>query len=274
MHPEHLAPGDKKSLSGDWADIELHVVEGRNDPLFDVAYGALWQEFGSSGEMERAEVLGRRMQRNPLVFEHGAALKYCLVLLRHHDEIVAVRDHTVILHEVEAGAVVHLSHNLTTPAWRRSGITGWMRALPVSMAYDFLKEHGRPADSPVTLIGEMEHLDSSNPATWVRLTAYEKAGFKMVNPKVVHYLQPDFRDPSVIDASGGPSPVPFCLMLRRVGRENDGRIAVKEIIRDVRALYKMYGMEFRPQDMQVVYDSLTAYPPEHDLIDLIPPTST
>ena len=203
---------------------------------------------------------------------NGASLRYALVLLTHRGEFVAVRDHTVILLEDQPGAVIHMSHNLVAREWRRSGIAGWSRALPVSTALECLAELKRPADSPVTLVGEMEALDKSKPDTQVRLTAYEKAGFKMVDPIRVNYFQPDFRHPEEIDKSSGPTPVPLCLMLRRVGREAESKVSGAEVLRVVHALYRMYGVGFRESDMRVVMDTLSTYPEAADSIDLLPPT--
>lgn len=273
MVPGHLAPGDAKSLAGDWSGIALHDIRGTDDPFFDMAFGALWAEFGVIGEMEQAAVLARRFLWNPLEPRDGASLRYSLVLLTSGEKLVAVRDHTVIVLEDRPGAVVHMSHNLVAPEWRRTGIAGWMRALPITTAKDCLRLLGRSEDSPVSLVGEMEHLDADRPATRVRLTAYEKAGFKMVDPARVHYLQPDFRDPSEIDQTGGPRPVPLCLMLRRVGREHEDQVSGAEVLAAARSLYKMYGVEFRARDMRVVFDSLAAYPGEDETVDLIAPTS-
>lgn len=273
MVPEHLAPGDAKSLEADWSRIERHDIRDTTDPFFDMAFGALWAEFGVIGEMEQAAVLARRLKWNPLETREGASLRYSLVLLTCGNEFVAVRDHTVIVLEDQPGATVHLSHNLVAPHWRRTGIAGWMRALPVSDAKECLQMLGRPIDSPVTLVGEMEHLHPERPSTLVRLTAYEKAGFQMVDPARVNYLQPDFRDPVEIDISGGPQPVPLCLVLRRVGQETEKTLDACEVHRVARSLYKMYGMEFRERDMRVVLDSLEAYPRSGERIDLISPTS-
>ena len=272
MIPAHLAPGDTKSLEGDWSEIELHCVQNASDRFFEMAFGALWEEFGSKGEMEQAEVIADRLKWHPLAPRNGASLRYALVLLTHRGESVAVRDHTVIVLEGHEGAVVHMSHNLVAPSWRRSGIAGWSRALPISTALACLAELQRPSDSPITLVGEMEALDKNNPDTQVRLTAYEKAGFKMVDPTRVHYLQPDFRHPQEIDKTSGPLPVPLCLMLRRVGCEDETSLCGRELLRVVRSLYRMYGVGFRESDMKVVLDSLASYPADSDSIDLLPPT--
>jgi hypothetical protein len=273
MIPEHLAPGDSKSLQRDWSGIALHDIRSTNDPLFDMAFGALWAEFGVIGEMEQAAVLARRFQWNLLEPRNGASLCYSLVLLTSGEKLVAVRDHTVIVLEDRPGAVVHMSHNLVAPEWRRTGIAGWMRALPVSTAKNCLCALGRSADSPVCLLGEMEHPDPARPASRVRLAAYEKAGFKMLDPARVHYLQPDFRDPSEIDRTGGSRPVPLHLMLRRVGRERENSLSGAEVLAAAHSLYKMYGEEFRARDMRVVHDSLAGYPGENETVALIAPTS-
>jgi hypothetical protein len=272
MVPAHLAPGDLKSLEGDWSEIELHLIRDQSDPFFEMAFGALWKEFGHKGEMEQAAVIAERLKWHPQQPRNGAALRYALVLLTHRGGFVAVRDHTVIILGDRPGAVVHLSHNLVAPEWRRSGIAGWTRAFPVSTALDCLSELNQPAESPITLVGEMEHLDSSKPDTQVRLTAYEKAGFKMVDPARVRYLQPDFRSFVEIDKSSGPRPVPLCLMLRRVGREEETSVSGAEVLQVVQALYRMYGTGFRESDMKVVLESLSTYPEASESIDLLPPT--
>jgi len=273
MIPEHLAPGDAKSLEGDWAGMELHRITSAEDHFFEMAFGALCAEFGDAGEMEQASVIARRLQWLPEQLINGASMQYALQLVTHAGEFVAVRDHTVIILESEPRAVVHLSHNLVAPEWRRSGIAGWMRALPVATAMDSLQSLRLPITSPITLIGEMEHFDPTRSATLVRLTAYEKAGFKMVDPSRVSYLQPDFRDPSEIDLSSGPQPLPLTLMLRRIGREAEDFVGGAEILHGVKALYKMYASEFRAADMHQVYESLKAYPATRDRIPLKPPTS-
>jgi hypothetical protein len=251
----------------------LHRITSAEDPFFEMAFGALCAEFGDAGEMEQASVIARRLQWLPEQLINGASMQYALQLVTHAGEFVAVRDHTVIILESEPRAVVHLSHNLVAPEWRRSGIAGWMRALPVATAMDSLQSLRLPITSPITLIGEMEHFDPTRSATLVRLTAYEKAGFKMVDPSRVSYLQPDFRDPSEIDLSSGPQPLPLTLMLRRIGREAEDFVGGAEILHGVKALYKMYASEFRAADMHQVYESLKAYPASRDRIPLKPPTS-
>jgi hypothetical protein len=272
MRPEHLAPGDTKSLEGDWSGMELHTIRNPQDPFFETAFGALWAEFGTAGEMEIPEVIADRMKWHPSEIRDGASLLYAMQLVTHEGESVAVRDHTAILLDLEPGVVVHLSHNLVSPAWRRSGIAGWMRALPISTALEALSASGRSTNSPITLVGEMEHFHPDRAATGIRLTAYERAGYKMVSPDHVNYLQPDFRDPQIIEREGGPHPLPLCLMLRGIGREQQNFVSGAEVRHYVNALYKMYARGFRECDMRVVVESLQTYPLPDVHIPLVPPT--
>lgn len=272
MKPGHLAPGDLKSLQGDWSGFELHEIRSTDDPFFQTAFSALWREFGEAGEMEQADIIAARMKWNPSEIRNGAGFLYAMQLVMRDGEFVAVRDHTAIVLEGHPGAVVHLSHNFVAPAWRRSGIAGWMRALPVSTALDALAAAGQSTKAPVTLVGEMEHFHPAHSATGIRLTAYEKAGYKMVDPSCVDYLQPDFRDPRIIDLENGPRPLPLCLMLRRIGKENEDSVSGAEIRFCVNALYKMYALGFRESDMREVLETLQNYPAPDALIPLIPPT--
>lgn len=274
MVPAHLAPGDGKCLIGDWGGFDLHRVNSTNDPLFSMAYGSLWSEFGAAGEMEGEDILAARMERPAGLFIDGVSLNYTLQLVTREGAFVGVRDHTVILLENEPGAVVHLSHNLVHPHWRRSGIAGWLRALPITTAEESLSMVGRSKDAPITLVGEMEPLNASKEDSWVRLAAYQKAGFKMVDPTHVDYLQPDFRPPSVIDASGGAQPIPLRLMLRKYGHENEVSIMGCEVRRCVRFLYKMYAAGFRASDMLAVESSLENYPADDEVVALVPPTGS
>lgn len=252
-----LAPGDAKSASLDLTAYEVHRVRAFDDPWFEAAYAPLWEEFGAKNEMERRETLAARFGLAP-------AMTYEMVLVRADGAFAAVRDHTAIPSERET--VVHLSHNLVASDFRRGGLAGWMRAFPVALAREL-----RP-NVPVTLAAEMEYDDGSDPNRAIRLQAYERAGFLKVDPARVRYHQPDFRAPQEIDATG-TQPVPFQLLLRRVGREDERTVAGGELRRIVRALYAMYGAQFRPQDMAHPALDLAAYPPDDAVLDLLPPTT-
>jgi GNAT superfamily N-acetyltransferase len=268
-----LAPGDRHRAAFDWSRFELARIGSADDPLFPEAYGALHEVFDGAGEIETPEVLEARLAWRPARPRRGLALRYALVLVRRDGRFAAVRDHTVMipLDRPELGVVVHLSHVFVAPEWRRTGLASMLRALPVADAHAAMAEAGWTGDRPVTLLAEMERPEPGDPATRIRLSAYAKAGFLAVDPSAVGYLQPDFRRPEVIDAGGGPRPLPMVLVVRRVGRE-DERVIEAGIVRGwVEILYAMYGLGFREVDMEVAWRSLGGYPPAGTPLDLIDP---
>ena len=263
LTPDLLAPGDQKSASLDPAQFTWNRIRSADDPLFDLAHAALWSEFGAAHEMETRDTLAARFSADP-------AMCYEMILARTGGTISAIRDQTVIW--LNGEIIVHLSHLLVAPEWRRSGLAGWMRAAAILSARDVANAHEKP-DAPITLVCEMEYDDGSDPRRVVRLLAYERAGFLKIDPRAVRYFQPDFRAPAEIDASGGARPLPFQLLLRRVGSEMQTTIRGAEVRRIVRALYAMYGAQFRPQDMAHPALSLTHYPADDTEIALTAPTA-
>ena len=262
LTPDLLAPGDQKSALLDPAQFMWSHIRSADDPLFETAYAALWAEFGAAHEMETREVIAARFTADP-------TMCYEMILARAGEMIAAVRDQTVMWFEGEI--IVHLSHLLVAAEWRRSGLAGWMRAAALLSARAMACVHGKP-DANITLVGEMEYDDGTDPRRAVRLTAYERAGFLKINPRTVRYFQPDFRPPAEIDARGGAHPLPFQLILRRVGRETHPTITGAEVRRIVRALYAMYGSQFRAQDMAHSALRLDHYPSGNTEIALIAPT--
>ena len=265
LTPNHLSSGDSKSAGVDLGMFQINRIRSIKDPLFETAYSHLWAQFGEQDEMELRETLDARFQLAPRIL-------YEMILVRRNEEFIAVRDHTAIV--TEGAAVVHLSHNLVAQKARRTGLAGWLRAWPISTARDCLTAQGLSPNAPITLIAEMEYASDEDPARTIRLDAYEKAGFLKVDPQSVSYHQPDFRSGEVIDATGGPRPLPFQLVLRRVARETDQKISGRELQQNVRSLYAIYGALFRPADMAHPLLSLDAYPAEDASIALVPPTQS
>ncbi|MEO8206495.1 MAG: hypothetical protein ABI615_09965 [Chthoniobacterales bacterium] len=271
--PHDLAPGDKKSADRNRPDLQLHLISDASDPLFEKAYQCLWNEFGPQGEMESLEVIKKRFHWKPDTLINGCSLLYHLVMVASGDTPVAVRDHTAIILPERREAVVHLSHAFVAPEYRRTGIAGWLRALPIQTARHALSAQGLDKTTPITLVGEMEKFDPADTATFTRLKAYEKAGYLKIDPAVIHYLQPDFRSPEIIDAGGKTEPLPMTLLIRRVKQENERFISGEAVRNIADALYRMYGAEFRAQDMQSVLNSLDEYPEPTAEVALIPPTA-
>lgn len=258
ISPSDLAPGDGKSAAFDLAACEVARIRSADDPLFEIAYARLWEEFGAQDEMERRETLAARFAAPHLHYE--------ILLVRRAGEFLAVRDHTAIVARDQV--VVHLSHVLVAPAARRSGLAGWLRALPIATARACL------AGSPVriTLVAEMEFACADDPARAIRLQAYERAGFRKIDPAFVAYHQPDFRAPAVIDATGGPRPLPFQLIIRRVALEHERVISGTAARLLVQALHDIYRPQLRPADLAHPLLSPANFPADDALIPLLPPT--
>ena len=267
-----LAPGDLKSMGFDSQGVELHCIRSQEDPLFETSFKMLCDEFGAKGEMESIDVITRRLAWGPEPRSTGEFLRYELLLLTHDGMPIAVRDHTAIVDPLFSHVVVHMSHNLVSAPWRRTGIAGWMRALPIQAARACMDQSALSDPLPVTLVAEMEAADLTDPTRMTRLAAYEKAGYWKVDPQRVPYLQPDFRSPDEIDTAGGPCPLPLCLLVRRVGRENERSISGREVREIADLLYRMYAAEFRDADMRPAIASLDAYPPAAAAIPLVQPT--
>ncbi|HUR47508.1 MAG TPA: GNAT family N-acetyltransferase [Candidatus Saccharimonadales bacterium] len=267
-----LAGGDARSAALDVSGLEVTRIVSKEDPGFETCYDKLWQEFGSLHEMEGREVIEQRLQWFPAAPVGKYWLRYEMALVRERGKFVAARDQTAIVAERGGGAeaVVHMSHVLVDPSWRRTGLAGWLRAWPLQTARACLQAAGYSPTSPITLVAEMEH--PSSDAQVARLRAYEKAGFKTMDRRLIHYLQPDFRSPAEIDDSGGPRPLAFGLVLRRVGREHEATIRGAEARRIVESLYQMYGTTFRAKDMAAVYQTLASYPADEAEIPLVQPT--
>jgi hypothetical protein len=272
MIPADLAPGDKRFPARDWAALHLDIIDSPAHPLFSAAFDTLWSEFGPSGEMESLPVIESRMQRLPAAAPDGFAMRYRLMVVRHAGEIAAVTDQTAILANEGREIIVHHSHVLVAPAWRRTGLAGWIRALPVATARELMRSIELPPATPVTLALEMEHPDASVPQTLIRLAAMEKAGYRKVDPSRSSYLQPDFRAVHEIDASG-PRPLPFALVLRRIAREHEETITAGEVRRIATALHAMYARELRAAEIETVRTSFDRnHPPDDATIPLVAPT--
>lgn len=192
---------------------------------FARAYAALDGEFGARGELERREVVERWIARDA----GGAwarptpslrARYHLLEATTEQGELAAVRDCHVVVDTVRGVAVVYLAHVLVLPAHRRGGLSALVRAVAVSLGRRALAELCPAATTPELLMAaEMEPASADDAASVVRLVAYGRAGFAAIEPSVLPYAQPDFRDPALID--GTPEPIPLLAVVRRVGHEGE-----------------------------------------------------
>jgi len=270
--PADLAPGDQQSREFDFGDFTITPVRSTSDLAFRTAYERLRDEFGPKNEIETAAVLEKRFSFDPARPMGGVSLLYQMLLVEHNGTFAAARDHTAMVSRAGGTAVtVHLSHLLIDKAFRKTGLSGWMRAFPLQAARAAMEAAGA-ADAPITLVGEMELPHAAHPERLIRLRAYEKAGFLKIDPAAAPYLQPDFRDADAIDLTGGPQPLPMALIIRRVGREQERTIASRDVRQIVRALYTMYGQAFRPADMKPCWAAYDAIPDDDLPIALLRPT--
>ncbi|HNX05516.1 MAG TPA: hypothetical protein PKI32_08435 [Opitutales bacterium] len=246
---EDLAPGDSSPHPALPRGLKLHVVESPADPLFETAYKLLDEEFGAKGEMETREVIKARMSWNPAKPQNGCGMLYNLMLVMVGDEIAAIRDHTAIMRADYEEVVVHLSHVLVVPKWRRKGLAAILRTIPIITARKCATLLGKP-EAPVTLFCEMEPIDLTIPANKIRRISYEQAGFLALGSRL-GYMQPDFRTFEAIDADPtGPKPILFDILLRRVGRERKLSVGAEFVIADIELIYAMYAVGFRAKDME------------------------
>ena len=210
------------------------------------------------------------MESREVIAARFGALAYEMLLVEKDGVFCAVRDHTAVWCDGEV--VVHLSHALVAPEQRRSGLAGWLRGAPVIAARRLAAANGVP-NAPITLVGEMEYDDGSDPKRSVRLAAYERAGYVKVDPVAVRYFQPDFRRSDMIDAAGGSVPLPFQLIIRRVGRETERVIPGADVRRLISAIYTIYSAQFRRIEMQHPLLDMERYPAAETSVALVPPTA-
>lgn len=244
-HLEALAPGDSKSGEFNNEGVSIISVDSTQHPYFQKAFQALWTEFGEKAEIESQEVIESRFDWQGRLLTNGFRYHYQMLWIEKEGQPVGVRDHTVIYHQDFERVIVHLSHNLIFPEFRRTGFAGWMRAFPLIFAQEFCRQN--ELSIPITLAAEMEPMQKGKEDRLPRLLSVEKAGFLKVDG--FDYQQPDFRNPMEIDRMGGVFPLPMSLILRRVGSEVEHFLSGLELAQLVSALYSMYGESFRSQDM-------------------------
>jgi hypothetical protein len=190
--PDDLAPLDRDKARTALDRVELREVHDPEGPEFAAAYELLASFFAARGELEPRAAL-QEFVRDGLETFPGVASSYHLVGAWEGDELVGVRDCYV---DVDLGArrcLVALAHALVVPRWRRRGLAGVLRALPVTLGRHAAVRHlGAPV--PTLVVAEMEPADPADPDTVVRLVAYGRSGFGVLDPARLPYSQPDLRD--------------------------------------------------------------------------------
>jgi len=243
---------------------EVESIEHPSHPDYKTAFQILWDGFGAAGEMEPEPVIRKMLLDDPLVpLPSGSYARFFLLVARDRatGTIRGVRDGRVLVNPAYAPdlCVVYLSHIFMLPEARGSVLTYWLRIAPLDLAVTFLHtlhQRGKLAlpapDAPgryfgmrVDLAAEMEYFSPEDRLSLQRLLFYGRGGFDAIDPRHFPYRQPDFRDPAVI-AETGDRPVPFMLLLRRVGREREARLPIDEARAVMRLLYDDFATFCEP----------------------------
>jgi hypothetical protein len=246
---------------------ELHSIEHPDHPDFARAYQILWEAFGPQGEMEPESAIRQFVLDD--AFEptaSGTYIRYFLIIAKDRDgNLRGVRDGSVLYNPAYAPdlCVVYLSHIFMLPPARGTVLTYWLRIAPVELAVEYLfqlHQRGRVAlpapDAPgryfgvqLDLAAEMEYFSPDDRLSLQRILFYGRGGFDAIDPRQFPYRQPDFRDPAVIQATGN-TPVPFMLLLRRMGRERQARLPIDEARAVMRLLYDEFACFCAPEFLQ------------------------
>ena len=243
---------------------EVESIEHPDHPDFKRAYQVLWDGFGAAGEMESEAVVRKMMLDDATVaLPSGTYARYFLLVARDRatGTIRGVRDGRVLVNPAYDPnlCLVYLSHIFVLPEARGTVLTYWLRIAPLDLAVSYLHTlHQReritlPApDAPgryfgmrVDLAAETEFFSPEDKLSLQRILFYGRGGFDVIDPRHFPYRQPDFRAPEVI-ARTGDRPVPFMLLLRRVGREREARLPIEEARAAIRLLYDDFKVFCEP----------------------------
>jgi hypothetical protein len=247
---------------------EVESIEHPAHPDFKRAFQILWDAFGPAGEMEPESVIREMLLEDsgiPLP-SSGTFARFFLLVARDRatGQIRGVRDGRVLVNPAHAPdlCLVYLSHIFMLPEARGTVLTYWLRIAPLDLAVAYLHtlhQHGRIAlpapDAPgryygmrVDLAAEMEYFSPEDRLSLQRILFYGRGGFDAIDPRHFPYRQPDFRNPALI-ARSGDKPVPFMLLLRRVGREREARLPIDEARAVMQLLYDDFATFCEPTNL-------------------------
>jgi hypothetical protein len=234
---------------------EVEAIEHPDHPDFKEAFRILWEAFGQAGEMEPESVIREMMLEDSTVpMPSGSFARFFLLVARDRatGKIRGVRDGRVLVNPAYAPdlCVVYLSHIFMLPEARGTVLTYWLRIAPLDLAVTYLHtlhqrgklvlplpdQPGKYFGMRMDLAAEVEFFSPEDRLSLQRVLFYGRGGFDAIDPRHFPYRQPDFRAPELI-AKTGDKPVPFMLLLRRVGREREARLPIDEARAVIRLLY-------------------------------------
>lgn len=251
--------------------FELWEIVDPDDPQFAPAYELLWSAFGPTGEMERADAIRAFLREDPLEpTPSGTFFRYFLLVARDREgRIRGVRDGTILYNAAYDPQLVliYLSHIYMLPDARGTVLSYWLRIAPVEIAHDFMAALHRAGrcDLPLPdrpgqrfglrfdLCAEMEYFCPLERQSWQRILFYGRGGFDVINPNDFPYAQPDFREPAEIAATGN-QPLPFMVLVRRMGRERQARMPIEEARAVMRLLYDDFACHCAPEHLETSLD--------------------
>jgi hypothetical protein len=246
---------------------EVEAIEHPSHPDYRTAFQVLWDAFGEAGEMEPEPVIREMLLADPTVpLPSGSHARFFLLVARDRatGAIRGVRDGRVFVNPDYAPdlCVVYLSHIFVLPEARGTVLTYWLRIAPLDLAVTYLHtlhqlgrialpapdEPGRYFGMRIDLAAEMEYFSPEDRLSLQRILFYGRGGFDAIDPRHFPYRQPDFRPAEVI-ARTGDRPVPFMLLLRRVGREREARLPIDEARAVMRLLYDDFATFCEPRHL-------------------------
>ena len=254
---------------------ELESIEHPDHPDFARAYQILWDVFGPTGEMEPESAIRRFLLDDPFEpLPSGTYCRYFLIIAKDRDgNLRGVRDGTVLYNPGWAPdlCTVYLSHINLLPQARGTVLTYWLRIAPVELAVEYLyqlqqrglvqlplpDQPGKNFGVQLNLAAEMEFFSPEDRLSLQRILFYGRGGFDVIDPRHFPYSQPDFHAPKVIAATGN-RPVPFMLLLRRMGRERQARLPIEEASITMRHLYDEFACFCTPDLLQNSIDIVQA----------------
>lgn len=245
----------------------VESIEHPEHPDFARAYEILWNAFGPQGEMEPEHAIRKFLLEDSFEpLPSGTFIRYFLLVAKDREgNLRGVRDGSVIYNPSWAPdlCTVYLGHIYLLPQARGTVLTYWLRIAPVELAVEYLTQLQRRGlaqlplpDQPgkyygvqLNLAAEMDFFSPEDRLSLQRILFYGRGGFDVIDPRHFPYRQPDFRDPVVIEATGN-RPVPFMLLLRRMGRERQARLPIDEARTTMRLLYDEFACFCTPDFLQ------------------------
>ncbi len=218
-----VSPLDAPKLREALTQVRLEEIRDADSPAFHAAYDMLAACFFDRGELEDRDHLAAFVRQPRIVYDRTLEGTYHLIAAFDGDTLVGVRDCYVDLDLEQGLCVVALAHSYVDPAWRRRGLAAALRTCPLTLARRTL-EHGFGRLLPTLVVAEMEPADPNDPATVVRLMAYGRSGFSVLDPRRVPYSQPEFRDLPEASHTG----IPLLGVVRTLGVEGSPEGTVPE----------------------------------------------